>query len=104
MIQKSGKNTSLARDKMKEISLLLRPEMARAYALGRKTHTRRLITRLRGIGSITEFGPSATPEHFSSFDWQFRDRHNLWHDVDTGEKHVPLAYTMFARKSMDVKY
>ena len=68
---------------MKEISLLLRPEMARAYALGLKTQTRRLITRLRGIGSITEFGPSATPEHFSSFDWQFRDRHKLWHDVDS---------------------
>ena len=73
---------------MKEISLLLRPEMARAYALGLKTQTRRLITRLRGIGSITDFGPSTMPTdhasgYFSTFDWEFRDKRKLWHDVDT---------------------
>ena len=64
---------------MKEIALLLRPEMARAYAENRKWVTRRLIKRLMGIGEITEFGPSYT----NGYDWQFRNKRMLWNDVDT---------------------
>jgi hypothetical protein len=64
---------------MTEKSLLLRPDMARTYAEGRKTQTRRMITRLRGFGKITEFGPSDT----RGYDWHFRDKRMLWNEVST---------------------
>jgi len=45
----------------------------------RKRQTRRVINHILGKGRVTEFGPSTTP----GYDWHFRDRHMLWHDVHT---------------------
>jgi hypothetical protein len=43
-----------------------------------KWMTRRVITRINGIGPITEFGNSNTP----GYKWHFRDKHLRWHDVN----------------------
>jgi hypothetical protein len=43
-----------------------------------KRMTRRVITKINGIGPITEFGNSDTPE----YKWHFRDKHLRWHDVN----------------------
>lgn len=42
-----------------------------------KSQTRRGITRLLGIGAVTEFGPSDT----AGYDWHARDRGMLWNDL-----------------------
>jgi len=64
---------------MKVTPMLLRPDMARAWAEDRKGRTQRLITRLKGFGPITEFGRSDTP----GYDWHFRDKRMRWHDITT---------------------
>lgn len=51
--------------------------MIRALIEGRKTQTRRIISRLNGKGAVTEFGPSTT----SGYDWHFRDKRMLWQRV-----------------------
>lgn len=48
---------------------------------GTKSQTRRILTALPGMGTVTAFGPSRTP----GFDWTFRDRRMSWHDVTHAE-------------------
>lgn len=43
-----------------------------------KSQTRRVIKRISGKGSISEFGPSDT----AGYDWHFRDKRMLWNDVN----------------------
>ncbi len=43
----------------------------------RKTMTRRILTRVNGIGKVSEFGRSDT----QGYDWHFRDRRDLWNDL-----------------------
>lgn len=53
------------------------PSEVRALLAGTKTMTRRIPTRLRGKGRISELGPSDT----AGYDWHFRDQCARWHDV-----------------------
>jgi hypothetical protein len=55
--------------------------MVQALLAGRKTQTRRGLTRLLGVGAVTELGPSDT----RGYDWHFRDRHKRWHDLRDAE-------------------
>ena len=64
-----------------ENSLPLRPDMALAYAEDRKWVTRRKITRLKGIGKITEFGHNDEVSH----EWVCRDKRMLWNDLTTNQ-------------------
>ena len=64
---------------MKHRPIAFTAEMAQAIAEGRKTQTRRVITKLAKIGHITEFQPSDT----RGYDWAFRDRRMLWNEVTT---------------------
>jgi hypothetical protein len=43
-----------------------------------KWMTRRIVNRINGGVSITEFGKSDAP----GYDWHFRDKHLRWHDVN----------------------
>jgi hypothetical protein len=61
----------------RETPILFTSPMMNAIIQGRKTQTRRLITRLRGFGKITEFGLTDT----RGYHWHFRNRHALWNDV-----------------------
>lgn len=63
--------------------------MVRALLAGRKTQTRRILTKLMRFGAVTEFGPSDT----RGYDWHFRDRRKLWNDLRDAElkKYLPYA-------------
>lgn len=51
--------------------------MVNAILDNRKVQTRRVINHLLGFGRITDFGKTDT----AGYDWHFRDRRGLWHDV-----------------------
>jgi hypothetical protein len=67
-----------------------RAPMIRALREGRKTQTRRAISRLRRFGTVTEFGPSNT----RGYDWHFRDKQKRWHDLRHEELLAALPYSV----------
>lgn len=69
--------------------ILFKGEMARKSGDGSKTQTRRVVTRVNGIGAVTEFQPSDTP----GYDWIMRDSRMLWNDLRHEDllKRAPLG-------------
>lgn len=61
----------------REGPLLLKGQLVRATLDGQKTQTRRLVTRVAGLGPVREFQRSTTP----GWDWIMRDRRGLWNDL-----------------------
>lgn len=64
--------------------------MVTALLDGRKTQTRRVVSRLQGLGAVTEFGPSDTP----GYDWHCRDKDKRWHDLRDPEMRARLPYAV----------
>lgn len=62
---------------MVEKPILYKSPMVRAVQSDIKTNTRRVISRVNGIGQVTEFQPSDTP----GYDWIMRDKRGLWNDL-----------------------
>lgn len=62
--------------------------MVSALLEGRKTQTRRVLASLRGLGKISEFGPSDTP----GYDWHCRDREMRFHDLSDAEMRSRLPF------------
>jgi hypothetical protein len=60
-----------------EKPILFNTAMVRATLEDRKSQTRRLITKLRWFGDVTEFQPS----NGSGLDWKFRDGTNHWNYI-----------------------
>lgn len=74
---------------MAELPVILSDEMVRAILDGRKTETRRPITRVRGIGKVGEFQPSSTP----GYDWIMRaEKTALWNDFKTADLLARLPF------------
>jgi hypothetical protein len=60
-----------------------------------KWMTRRVVTRINGAVSITEFGKSNTP----GYDWHFRDKHLRWHDVNYIIPPYHKGYILWVRET-----
>ena len=73
---------------IKPKSISYKPEMIRAQLEGRKTQTRRVLTKLKKFGDITEFGRSDT----KGYDWHFRDKRMAWNDLRHDELLKVLPY------------
>lgn len=73
---------------MSERAILMSGSMVRAILEGRKTQTRRVITRIRGYRSLTEFGDSDTP----GYTWHFRRPDGCWCDLRHKELLQRLPY------------
>lgn len=75
---------------MKSHPMIFQADSVRGILAGRKTQTRRIISRLKGFGHISEFQASDT----KGYDWKFRCRRGLMHDIKQSELEKCLPYAI----------
>jgi hypothetical protein len=60
-----------------------------------KCMTRRVVTRIDGVGPITEFGESDT----LGYKWHFRDKRLKWHDAKSVMPPYKIGYILWVRET-----